>query len=70
MNDRWLSVEEIAEYIGVKKDTVYAWISKKGMPGHRLGRFWKFKKDEIDRWVHRCGESPNSKSTSVSSEKI
>ncbi len=24
MTDRWLSVEEIAEYLGVSKDTVYA----------------------------------------------
>ena len=29
MTDRWLSVEEIAEYLGVSKDTVYAWISKR-----------------------------------------
>ena len=29
MTDRWLSVEEIAEYLGVSKDTVYAWIAKK-----------------------------------------
>ena len=26
MSDRWLSVEEIAEYLGVSKDTIYAWI--------------------------------------------
>jgi hypothetical protein len=25
------------------------------MPGHKVGRFWKFKKDEIDSWV-RSGE--------------
>lgn len=39
MTDRWLSVEEIAEYLGISKDTVYAWISKKGMPAHHAGRF-------------------------------
>lgn len=43
MSDRWLSVEEIAEYLGVSKDTVYAWISKRNMPAHRIGRLWKFK---------------------------
>jgi len=26
MSDRWVSVEEIAEYLGVSKDTVYGWI--------------------------------------------
>lgn len=52
MTNRWLSVEDIAKYLGVSKDTVYAWINKKDMPGHRIGRFWKFKADEVDKWVH------------------
>jgi excisionase family DNA binding protein len=53
MDDRWLSVGEIAEYLGISKDTVYAWITNKGLPGHRIGRFWKFKRLEVDEWVHR-----------------
>jgi excisionase family DNA binding protein len=54
-DDRWQSVDEIAKYIGVSKDTIYTWVTQKGMPGHKVGRFWKFKKDEIDSWV-RSGE--------------
>jgi excisionase family DNA binding protein len=27
MEDRWLSVDEIAEYLGIKRDTTYKWIS-------------------------------------------
>ena len=37
MSDRWLSVEEIAEHLGVSKDTVYAWIRRREMPAHRIG---------------------------------
>ncbi len=55
MDDRWLSVEEIAEHLGVSKDTVYAWVSAKHMPGHRVGRFWKFQKEEVDAWVKAGG---------------
>lgn len=51
MEDRWFSVDEIAEYLGIKRDTVYKWIGRKRMPAHKLGRLWKFKKDEIDEWV-------------------
>jgi len=51
MTNRWLSVEEIADYLGVSKDTVYGWISKREMPAHKVGRLWKFKADEIDEWV-------------------
>lgn len=58
MSDRWLSVEEIAEYLGVSKDTVYAcyaWISKRNMPAHRIGRLWKFKTEEVDEWARSGG---------------
>ena len=57
MDDRWLSVPEIAEYLGVSKDTVYTWVTNGGLPGHKVGRFWKFKKDEVDEWVRAGGAS-------------
>jgi len=25
------------------------------MPAHRMGRLWKFKKDDIDEWVRKGG---------------
>lgn len=55
MEDRWLSVDEIAVYLGVKRDTIYKWISEKEMPAHRLGRLWKFRRDEVDDWVRDGG---------------
>lgn len=51
IEDRWLSVEEIAAYLGVKRDTVYKWIERKGMPAHKVGRLWKFRKNVVDQWV-------------------
>ena len=51
MNDRWLSVDEIAVHLGIKRDTVYKWIAEKQMPAHRMGRLWKFRKEEVDEWV-------------------
>ena len=55
MSDRWLSVEEIAEHLGVGKDTIYVWISKKRMPAHKVGRLWKFQRPEVDAWVKSNG---------------
>jgi excisionase family DNA binding protein len=56
MNDRWLSLAEIAVYLGVSKDTVYRWLELRRMPAHKIGRQWKFKAAEIDEWV-RSGEA-------------
>ncbi len=55
MEDRWLSVHEIAGYLGVSKDSVYTWVTTKGMPGHKVGRFWKFKPGDVDEWIRVGG---------------
>lgn len=55
MEDRWLSVDEIGDYLGVKRDTIYNWISDRQMPAHRVGRLWKFKIEEVDAWVRDGG---------------
>lgn len=51
MAEPWLSADDIASHLGVTKDTVYAWITEKGMPAHRVGRLWKFQASEVDAWV-------------------
>jgi len=55
MEDRWLSVEEIAHYLGISKDTVYTWINSKNMPAQKIGRLWKLKRDEVDEWIRSGG---------------
>lgn len=50
-NDRWLSVDEIAVHLGVKRDTVYKWIERKSLPAHKVGRLWKFRRHEVNEWV-------------------
>ena len=51
MPERWLSVAEIAAHLGVNPDTIYKWITRKGMPAHKLGRLWKFLASEVDQWI-------------------
>jgi excisionase family DNA binding protein len=51
MQERWLSVDEIAAHLGVNPDTIYKWIDRKDMPAHKVGRLWKFLVSEVDQWV-------------------
>lgn len=60
VEDRWLSMADISKYLGVSNDTVYKWIDKRAMPAHRMGRLWKFKKDEVDNWVKAGGAAEQS----------
>lgn len=52
----WVSLEEVAEYLGVTKDTIRNWIKKTDIPAHKIGRQWKFKLSEVDEWV-KSGKS-------------
>ncbi|WP_116115747.1 helix-turn-helix domain-containing protein [Austwickia chelonae] len=63
MSQPWLSAEEIAVHLGVTKDTVYAWISDRGMPAHKVGRLWKFQSNEVDDWVRQDQGSMTSEGT-------
>jgi excisionase family DNA binding protein len=56
VTDRWLSVDEIAAYLGVKRFTIYKWIERKNMPAHKVGSLWKFRREDIDDWV-RAGKA-------------
>jgi excisionase family DNA binding protein len=68
MDDRWISVEEIAAYLGVKKDTIYKWIDRRKMPAHKVGRLWKFRKEEVDHWIHSGGAGSNNNEVNQSGQ--
>ena len=53
--ERWYSMNEIAEHLGISRDTVLNWINDKKMPAHKVGRLWKFKVSEVDEWVKAGG---------------
>lgn len=55
MEDRRLSVDEIAKHLGVIRESAYRWIAQRNMPGHRVGRHWKFRKADVDEWVRSGG---------------
>jgi excisionase family DNA binding protein len=55
MAEPWVSLNEVAEHLGVAKDSVYRWIDHRRLPAHKIGRLWKFKLSEVDDWVRAGG---------------
>ena len=58
MEDKWIGIEEAANYLGVNKDSIRNWIKKEDseIPARKIGKQWKFKKKELDEWV-KSGKS-------------
>lgn len=54
----WASVEDVANHLGVARDSVYRWLETRRLPAHKLGRLWKFKLSEVDDWVRSGGMNP------------
>lgn len=54
--ENWISITEAAMHLGVKVDTIRAWIKKTDIPAHKIGKLWKFKISELDEWV-KSGKS-------------
>jgi excisionase family DNA binding protein len=55
MAEAWVSVETVANHLGVARESVYRWIEARALPAHRVGRLWKFKLSEIDDWIRAGG---------------
>jgi len=67
----WVTTEQVAQHLGVVKDTVYRWRERKGLTAHRIGRLWKFKLSEVDDWVRAGGAEDveqNDKKSSTQGE--
>ena len=50
--DRLLTVQDLADYLGVPVATIYAWRHRRqGPPGFRVGRHLRFRWSDIEQWI-------------------
>jgi len=50
--DRLLTVQELANYLGVPVATIYAWrYRNQGPPGFRVGRHVRFRWRDVQQWI-------------------
>lgn len=45
-----LTLEEVADYLKLKPQTIYTWAQGGKIPAVKLGKEWRFRKSVIDKW--------------------
>ncbi len=45
-----MTLEEVAEYLRLKPQTIYTWAQEKKIPAAKLGKEWRFRRSIIDKW--------------------
>ena len=48
--DSVLTVQDVAEYLHVHRQTIYELLKRKQLPAFKIGREWRFNQESIDRW--------------------
>jgi len=66
MTAKWLTIEQIAEYLQVSKEKVYKLCQRGRMPASKLGGQWRFDIKEVDDWVR--AQRPNRNKVSPKRE--
>lgn len=58
--EKWSTLKEVQEYLGVGRETILQWIAKRNMPAYKVGRLWKFKLSEVDAWIRSGGAADDN----------
>lgn len=53
MSEKLLTSGEAAEYLGILPITLLRWANSKKIPGFKMGRVWRFKKERLDAWLDK-----------------
>lgn len=54
-----MTIEELAAYLKVSKSTLYKLVQAGKLPGQKVGKHWRFRRETIDKWLgeeHRSGQ--------------
>ena len=48
---RLMDVDELADYLRLKRQTIYNWLNQNKISGIKIGGVWRFNKRDIDKWL-------------------
>jgi excisionase family DNA binding protein len=54
--DNVLTIDDLSAYLKVPKSSLYKLVQEGKLPGTKVGRHWRFRRETIDRWLDAGGQ--------------
>lgn len=51
MDSEFLTAEEVAEFLRLPLSTVYKLVQDKKLPGFKVGKHWRFRREAFHEWI-------------------
>jgi excisionase family DNA binding protein len=48
---RLMNIEELADYLRLRRQTIYNWLHQGKIAGIKVGGVWRFDKRSVDAWL-------------------
>jgi len=48
---RLIDIDELADYLKLKKQTIYNWLNQGKIAGIKVGGVWRFDRRDIENWL-------------------
>ena len=49
--EKLMTLEEVADYLRLSKDTVYRLANTGKLPASKVGNQWRFRREDVDQWL-------------------
>lgn len=46
-----INADEVSQILGIRRDTIYRWVSQKRIPSVKINRATRFDLEEINKWI-------------------
>jgi excisionase family DNA binding protein len=57
---RLMNLDELADYLRLRKQTIYNWLHEGKISGIKVGGVWRFERKEVDDWLMNRRRNPKS----------
>jgi excisionase family DNA binding protein len=70
MNEQTLmDIKQVAAYLKINEATAYTWAQSGKLPGIKIGRIWRFRREDIEAWLDENMQGPRPENSILSSRE-